>query len=79
MLKEILKKLNESDLLNRVGRILAEQPELFPETLYEMERFFEGMDDEMVSEKLATSSLAGADDEKAMQEWIAEEEQGLLK
>lgn len=78
MLKEILRELNESDLLNQVGRILAEQPELFPETFYEMERYFEGMDDEMVSEKLATSSLVGADDKKAIQEWIDEEEQGTM-
>lgn len=78
MLKEILRELNESDILNQVGRILAEQPELFPETFYEMERYFEGMDDEMVSEKLATSSLVGADDEKAIQEWIDEEEQGIM-
>lgn len=51
MLKKILRELNESDF-NQVGRILTEQPKLFPETFYE--------------------------DEKAIQEWIAEEEQGAM-
>ena len=78
MLKEILRELNKSDLLNEVGRILAEQPELFPETLENMKDYFEGMDDEMVSEKLATSSLTGADNELAIEQWIDEEEQGTM-
>lgn len=78
MLKEILRELNESDLLNQVGRILAEQPELFPETFYEMGRMFENQEEEQIATHLATSSLVGADDEKAIQEWINDEEQGTM-
>ena len=60
---EILRELNKSDLLNQVGRILAEQPELFSETLENMEDYFKGQDEEQISKQLATSSLLGANDE----------------
>lgn len=75
---EILRELNKSDLLNQVGRILAEQPELFPETFYEMQRFFEGMGEEKILEQLVTSSLVGADDKLAIEDWIAEDEQETM-
>lgn len=78
MLKEILRELSKSDLLNEVGRILAEQPELFPETLENMKDYFEGQDEEQISKQLATSSLVGADDELAIEQWIDEEEQETM-
>lgn len=78
MLKEVLRELSKGDLLNEVGRILVEQPELFPETFYEMERYFEGMDEEKILDQLATSSLVGADDEIAIEQWIAEDEQETM-
>lgn len=79
MIEEILRELNESDLLNQIGRILANQPELFPETFYEMRRFFEGQDEEQISNQLATSSLVGADDKLAIEDWIDEDEQEKMK
>ena len=81
MLKEILRELNESDLLNQVGRILAEQPELFPSTLDNIEVYFNEMGKETAEEienELATSSLVGADNELAIEQWIDEEEQGIM-
>lgn len=79
MIEGILRELNESDLLNQIGRILANQPELFPETFYEMRRFFEGQDEEQISNQLATSSLVGADDKLAIEDWIDEDEQEKMK
>ena len=75
---EILRELNKSDLLNEVGRFLAEQPELFPETLENMKDYFEGQNEEQISNQLATSSLVGADDRLAIEQWIAEEEQETM-
>ena len=75
---EILRELNKSDLLNEVGRFLAEQPELFPETLENMKDYFEGQNEEQISNQLATSSLVGADDELAIEQWIAEQEQETM-
>lgn len=78
MLKEILRELNESDILNQVGRILAEQPELFPETIENMADYFEGQSKEYILDKLSTSSLVGADDELAIEQWIDEEEKETM-
>lgn len=79
MIEGILRKLNESDLLNQIGKILANQPELFPETFYEMRSFFEGQDEEQISNQLATSSLVGANDKLAIEDWIDEDEQEKMK
>lgn len=57
---------------------MAEQPRLFPETLYEIERYFEGQDEEQILNQLVASSLVGADDELAIEQWIAEEEQEIM-
>lgn len=69
-----MKKLNEVHLLNEVGRKIAEEPNKFQITLEDMGRHFEGYTEDMVMEHLSTSSLVGADDELAIQEWVAEEE-----
>ncbi len=71
---EILKGLDEEALLNKVGENIARKSELFSETLEMMADYFEGQTKEMVEEKLSTSSLVGADENLAIQEWIAEEE-----
>lgn len=74
VLLEILKGLDEETLLNKVGENLARNPEQFTETFEMWEDYFEGDTEEMIAEKLSTSSLVGADDELAIQEWVAEEE-----
>lgn len=74
-IQDALRRLNESDLLNQVGRILAEQPELFPNTLFDMETYFEGTCIEFIEDQLATSSLVGADNEKAIKEWVADNDE----
>ena len=71
---ECLEILREEQLLNAIGEKLAEQPDGFPETIENMADYFEGQPKEYVLDKLSTSSLVGADDELAIQEWIAEEE-----
>lgn len=69
-----LEKLNEVHLLGEVGRKIVEEPKKFEITLEDMTMHFEGYTEDMVMEHLSTSSLVGADDELAIQEWIAEEE-----
>jgi hypothetical protein len=43
-----------------------------------MADYFENQSREYVLDKLSTSSLVGADDELAIEQWIAEEEQGTM-
>lgn len=76
---ECLEILREEQLLNSIGEKLAEEPEEYPETIENMADYFEGQSKEFVLEKLSTSSLVGADEELAIQEWIAEEETERLK
>lgn len=76
---ECLEILSEEQLLNSIGEKLAEEPERFPETIENMADYFEGQSREYVLDALSTSSLVGADDELAIQEWIAEEETERLK
>jgi len=71
---ECLEILREEQLLNSIGEKLAEEPERFPETIENMADYFENQSREYVLDKLSTSSLIGADEELAIQEWIAEEE-----
>lgn len=66
-----LEILREEQLLNSIGEKLAEEPERFPETIENMADYFENQSREYVLDKLSTSSLVGADDELAIQEWIA--------
>lgn len=68
---ECLEALKKEQLLNAIGEKLAEQPERFPETIENMADYFEGQSREYVLDKLSTSSLVGADEELAIQEWIA--------
>lgn len=68
---ECLEVLKEEDLLNAIGEKLAEEPERFPETIENMADYFVGQSKEYILDKLSTSSLVGADDELAIQEWIA--------
>lgn len=75
---ECLEILREEQLLNSIGEQLAEEPERFPETIENMADYFENQSREYVLDKLSTSSLVGADDELAIQEWIDEEEQGTM-
>lgn len=76
---ECLKTLRGDQLLNFIGEKLAEEPERFPETIENMADYFEGQSKEYILDKLSTSSLVGADEELAIQEWIAEEETERLK
>ena len=76
---ECLEILREEQLLNSIGEKLAEEPEEFPETIENMTDYFEGQSKEYILDKLSTSSLVGADNELAIQEWIAEEETERLK
>ena len=76
---ECLEVLKEEDLLNAIGEKLAEEPDRFPETIENMADYFEGQSRENVLDKLSTSSLVGADDELAIEQWIAEEETERLK
>ena len=76
---ECLEILREEQLLNSIGEKLAEEPEEFPETIENMTDYFEGQSEEYILDKLSTSSLIGADEELAIQEWIAEEETERLK
>lgn len=71
---ECLEVLKEEDLLNAIGEKLAEEPDRFPETIENMADYFVGQSKEYILDKLSTSSLVGADDELAIQEWVAEEE-----
>ena len=75
---ECLEVLKEEDLLNAIGEKLAEEPERFPETIENMADYFENQSREYVLDKLSTSSLVGADDELAIEQWIDEEEQGTM-
>lgn len=70
-IEAILTELNESDLLNVVGRLLVENIEHFPETIDDMEPYLE--------EELLTSSLVGGDDEKVIEQWIHPDEVGLMR
>ena len=71
---ECLEVLKEEQLLNAIGEKLAEEPERFPETIENMADYFENQSREYVLDKLSTSSLVGADDELAIEQWIAEGE-----
>lgn len=78
---ECLKVLKEEDLLNAIGEKLAEEPERFPETIENMANYFEWQSNrsEYILDKLSTSSLVGADDKLAIEQWIAEEEVKFIK
>ena len=71
---EVLRILDKEVLLNKVGENLARKPEQFTETFEMWEDYFEEYTEEMIAEKLSTSSLVGADENLAIQEWVAEEE-----
>lgn len=71
---ECLEALKKEQLLNAIGEKLAEQPESFPETIESMANYFEGQSKEYILDKLSTSSVIGADNELAIQEWIADDE-----
>jgi hypothetical protein len=71
---ECLEVLMEEQLLNSIGEKLAEEPERFPETIENIANYFEGQSREYVLDKLSTSSLVGADEELAIEQWIAEDE-----
>ena len=75
---ECLEVLKEEDLLNVIGEKLAEQPEKFPETIENMADYFEGQSKGYILDKLSTSSLVGADDELAIEQWIDEEEKETM-
>ena len=75
---ECLQVLKEEDLLNAIGEKLAEEPDRFPETIENMADYFEGQSKEYILDKLATSSLVGADDELTIEQWIAEEEKETM-
>ena len=75
---ECLQVLKEEDLLNAIGEKLAEEPDRFPETIENMADYFEGQSKEYILDKLATSSLVGADDELAIEQWIDEEEKETM-
>jgi DNA-binding Xre family transcriptional regulator len=69
-MKKIFEGLNEGDLLGTVGRLLLENWEKFPNTIENMEPYSE--------EEIATSSLVGADDILAVEEWIDPDEQATM-
>ena len=71
---ECLEALKKEQLLNAIGEKLAEEPEEYPETIESMANYFEGQSKEYILDKLSTSSVIGADNELAIQEWIAEDE-----
>lgn len=75
---ECLEVLKEEDLLNAIGEKLAEEPDRFPETIENMADYFEGQSREHVLDALSTSSLVGADDELAIEQWIDEEEKETM-
>lgn len=75
---ECLEALKEEDLLNAIGEKLAEEPERFPETIENMADYFEEQSKEYILDKLSTSSLVGADDELAIEQWIDEEEKETM-
>ena len=75
---ECLEVLKEEDLLNAIGEKLAKEPDRFPETIENMADYFEGQPREHVLDALSTSSLVGADDRLAIEQWIAEEEQEIM-
>lgn len=75
---ECLEILKEEDLLNAIGEKLAEEPDRFPETIENMANYFEWQSKEYILDKLSTSSLVGADDELAIEQWIAGGEVDVL-
>lgn len=77
-IRNILKSLSKSHLLNLVGEILAEQPEIFPETYSNIAEYFDGTQIEYIEKRLVTSLLVGPNDELTIEKWVAEEEQGIM-
>ena len=71
-IEECLEILRDENLLGHIGEQILESPELFGETLEEMETYFEGKDRDEILDILSTSSLVGSDDNIAIQEWVAE-------
>ena len=73
-----LEILREEQLLNSIGEKLAEEPDRFPKTIENMADYFEEQSKEYILDKLSTSSLVGADDELAIEQWIDEEEKETM-
>ena len=75
--KQILQTLDQEDILGEVGRRLLKNWQLFPETEKEIEYWIEGLAEP--AQAIATSSLVGNDDEKAISEWIEQSEQEYMR
>jgi hypothetical protein len=75
---KLLGVLSSEDLLGAVGETILANPDEFETTLENMADYYEGQSYDKVLEHLATSSLAGGDDELAIQEWVAEEDREIL-
>lgn len=76
-MKKILQTLKNESLLNVVGEMILEKQNLFPNTIQNIEDWIKGEVNPL--QAIATSSLAGADDEQAIEEWISAEEQDIMR
>lgn len=76
--ENILKQLNKDDLLNQTGRILAEHPELFPETIEEIQDYWDNLSIGEKENVFSTSSLVGPDNEKVIKDWINKDEEYII-
>lgn len=73
-IKKALQILADEHLLNWVGeKILAVWNDI-SSTKSNLEEYFTGKTEKQILEELATSSLVGADDELAIEEWVDESE-----
>jgi len=75
-----LEGLKSVVLLNPVGEALLEFMKANPDsdTVANMEVFYDGQDTDEIRDHMATSVLAGNDTEKAVQDWIAENDREVF-
>lgn len=77
-IKKVLETLKKEHLLNHIGEKLLKNWDHMPETRDGLDYAFLGQSQKNILNNLSTSSLVGADDELAIEEFIAEEEIILL-
>lgn len=75
---KVLEILAKEHLLNHIGEKLLKNWDYMPETREGLEYSFLGQSQKNILNSLSTSSLVGADDELAIEEYIAESEIELL-
>lgn len=73
-MEKALQILKNEDLLNHVGERILLNWDKMKRTRENWETYFTGKTEKQVLDELATSSLVGADDEQAIQEWVDEDE-----